>query len=169
MAEWSKAPDSRAILPEHSGPQLWAWVRIPLLTKTILPSLTCSRTTGTQGKQAYNLLVGNRQQQRMDRRWRKSYGPNIFSSPAVRSHMPSSSSGVPHAHNDLFSLSPQISEWAVVKSGINEPEAWFTPVLVQLYRIVFKLGESLLSSKEWGFSLSEEISSAYFIVLQTSN
>ena len=37
MAEWSKAPDSRTI-PfqlswwEHSGPQMWAWVRIPLLT-----------------------------------------------------------------------------------------------------------------------------------------
>ena len=33
MAERSKAPDSRAILPEHSGPHLWAWVRIPLLTR----------------------------------------------------------------------------------------------------------------------------------------
>ena len=37
MAEWSKAPDSR-IVPspnrwwEHSGPRMWAWVRIPLLT-----------------------------------------------------------------------------------------------------------------------------------------
>jgi hypothetical protein len=34
MAEWSKAPDSRGILPEHSGPRMWAWVRTPLLTKT---------------------------------------------------------------------------------------------------------------------------------------
>ena len=37
MAEWSKAPDSRDILlvhdePERSGPRMWAWVRIPLLT-----------------------------------------------------------------------------------------------------------------------------------------
>ena len=36
MAERSKAPDSRAILPEHSGPHLWAWVRIPLLTNHVL-------------------------------------------------------------------------------------------------------------------------------------
>ena len=38
MAEWSKAPDSRSILPvvngvECSGPRMWAWVRIPLLAK----------------------------------------------------------------------------------------------------------------------------------------
>ena len=37
MAERSKAPDSRVTsLPlttkEHSGPRMWAWVRIPLLT-----------------------------------------------------------------------------------------------------------------------------------------
>ena len=36
MAERSKAPDSRAILPEYSGPHLWAWVRIPLLTNNLL-------------------------------------------------------------------------------------------------------------------------------------
>ena len=41
MAERSKAPDSRAILfrslrAEHSGPRMWAWVRIPLLTITFL-------------------------------------------------------------------------------------------------------------------------------------
>ena len=34
VAERSKAPDSREILPEHSGPLLWAWVRIPPPTKT---------------------------------------------------------------------------------------------------------------------------------------
>ena len=36
MAERSKAPDSRAVLfvlTERSGPRMWAWVRIPLLTK----------------------------------------------------------------------------------------------------------------------------------------
>ena len=33
MAEWSKAPDSRVNLHwECSGPRMWAWVRIPLLT-----------------------------------------------------------------------------------------------------------------------------------------
>ena len=37
MAEWSKAPDSRCHLlvhheTERSGPRMWAWVRIPLLT-----------------------------------------------------------------------------------------------------------------------------------------
>lgn len=38
MAEWSKAPDSR-YMPclkkqqfEYSGPRMWAWVQIPLLT-----------------------------------------------------------------------------------------------------------------------------------------
>ena len=41
MAERSKAPDSRSCVPsavnadwEPSGPRMWAWVRIPLLTKT---------------------------------------------------------------------------------------------------------------------------------------
>ena len=39
MAEWSKAPDSSVSLPEYrhiepSGPRMWAWVRIPLLTET---------------------------------------------------------------------------------------------------------------------------------------
>ena len=38
MAEWSKAPDSRVNLTtlsvvECSGPRMWAWVQIPLLTK----------------------------------------------------------------------------------------------------------------------------------------
>ena len=38
MAEWSKAPDSRFIpfsclMSEFSGPRMWAWVRIPLLTQ----------------------------------------------------------------------------------------------------------------------------------------
>ena len=38
MAEWSKAPDSSVSLPEYghiepSGPRMWAWVRIPLLTE----------------------------------------------------------------------------------------------------------------------------------------
>ena len=38
VAEWSKAPDSRAILPlteenEHSGPRMRAWVQIPPLTR----------------------------------------------------------------------------------------------------------------------------------------
>ena len=40
MAERSKAPDSRAKTlsnTEHSGPRMWAWVRIPLLTP-LLPS-----------------------------------------------------------------------------------------------------------------------------------
>ena len=37
MAEWSnsKAPDSRIScrrMMEHSGPRMWAWVQIPLLT-----------------------------------------------------------------------------------------------------------------------------------------
>ena len=41
MAERSKAPDSRVTsLPlktkEHSGPRMWAWVRIPLLTKVFI-------------------------------------------------------------------------------------------------------------------------------------
>ena len=40
MAERSKAPDSRVTsLPlttkEHSGPRMWAWVRIPLLTELL--------------------------------------------------------------------------------------------------------------------------------------
>ena len=45
MAEWSKAPDSSDSLPVnagisgHSGPRMWAWVRIPLLT--IVFSLKC--------------------------------------------------------------------------------------------------------------------------------
>ncbi len=40
MAEWSKAPDSRsyglayAMSNGYSGPRMWAWVRIPLLTHT---------------------------------------------------------------------------------------------------------------------------------------
>ena len=41
MAERSKAPDSRAqlfVLTERSGPRMWAWVRIPLLTKTFFLS-----------------------------------------------------------------------------------------------------------------------------------
>ena len=38
MAERSKAPDSRVTVSshdcrEHSGPRMWAWVRIPLLTR----------------------------------------------------------------------------------------------------------------------------------------
>ena len=38
VAEWSKAPDSSVSLPEYrhiepSGPRMWAWVRIPLLTE----------------------------------------------------------------------------------------------------------------------------------------
>ena len=39
MAEWSKAPDSRyntfciQNCRENSGPLMWAWVRIPLLTQ----------------------------------------------------------------------------------------------------------------------------------------
>ena len=40
MAERSKAPDSRGetlSITEHSGPQMWAWVRIPLLTLFIAP------------------------------------------------------------------------------------------------------------------------------------
>ena len=52
MAERSKAPDSRDITlsnMEHSGPRMWAWVRIPLLTllftDTIFPTffLLCAR------------------------------------------------------------------------------------------------------------------------------
>ena len=39
MAEWSKAPDSRVksstCTSEHSGPRMWAWVQIPLLTTFI--------------------------------------------------------------------------------------------------------------------------------------
>ena len=42
MAEWSKAPDSRELSSafksgECSGPRMWAWVRIPLLTHTFWP------------------------------------------------------------------------------------------------------------------------------------
>ena len=33
VAEWSKAPDS------SSGPRMWAWVQIPLLTKNFCPPL----------------------------------------------------------------------------------------------------------------------------------
>ena len=39
MAERSKAPDSRGetlSISEHSGPRMWAWVRIPLLTPIFL-------------------------------------------------------------------------------------------------------------------------------------
>ena len=41
VAEWSKAPDSRANLAckagsEPSGPHMWAWVRIPPLTEFLL-------------------------------------------------------------------------------------------------------------------------------------
>ena len=41
MAEWSKAPDSRLYLAplsgaECSGPRMWAWVQIPLLTRIFL-------------------------------------------------------------------------------------------------------------------------------------
>ena len=42
MAERSKAPDSRGetlSITEHSGPRMWAWVRIPLLTPLLLSSL----------------------------------------------------------------------------------------------------------------------------------
>ena len=41
MAERSKAPDSRYIIlalfyrVEYSGPRMWAWVQIPLLTKIL--------------------------------------------------------------------------------------------------------------------------------------
>ena len=41
MAEWSKAPDSSFIASvvnicwENSGPQMWAWVQIPLLTSIL--------------------------------------------------------------------------------------------------------------------------------------
>ena len=45
VAEWSKAPDSRANLAryagsEPSGPRMWAWVRIPPLTLFFFFSLT---------------------------------------------------------------------------------------------------------------------------------
>ena len=45
MAEWSKAPDSRMWSFHHhsgwglSGPHMWAWVRIPLLTHLFLTFL----------------------------------------------------------------------------------------------------------------------------------
>lgn len=42
MAERSKAPDSRGETlssTEHSGPRMWAWVRIPLLTPLLLSYL----------------------------------------------------------------------------------------------------------------------------------
>ena len=42
MAERSKAPDSRGetlSITEHSGPRMWAWVRIPLLTPLLLSYL----------------------------------------------------------------------------------------------------------------------------------
>ena len=44
LAEWSKAPDSSVSLPEYghiepSGPRMWAWVRIPHLTKTFVGKL----------------------------------------------------------------------------------------------------------------------------------
>ena len=42
MAEWSKAPDSSSrsllgLIVAHgrSGPRMWAWVRIPLLTELL--------------------------------------------------------------------------------------------------------------------------------------
>ena len=46
MAEWSKAPDSsvKAYLRKYvsgvecSGPRMWAWVRIPLLTQELFLS-----------------------------------------------------------------------------------------------------------------------------------
>ena len=48
MAEWSKAPDSsvQTYLREYvsgvgfSGPRMWAWVRIPLLTQELFRSLS---------------------------------------------------------------------------------------------------------------------------------
>ena len=43
MAEWSKAPDSSVTTwpasEGHSGPRLWAWVQIPLLTRRFLVAL----------------------------------------------------------------------------------------------------------------------------------
>ena len=48
MAEWSKAPDSRFIpfsclMSEFSGPRMWAWVRIPLLTQFCLFTFVVSQ------------------------------------------------------------------------------------------------------------------------------
>ena len=53
MAEWSKAPDSRIISllrygVECSGPRMWAWVRIPLLTTFI--RLKCNLVTARNAR-----------------------------------------------------------------------------------------------------------------------
>ena len=48
MAERSKAPDSSLELPsergtENSGPRMWAWVRIPLLTHIFADNIEVCR------------------------------------------------------------------------------------------------------------------------------
>ena len=59
MAERSKAPDSRVTsLPlttkEHSGPRMWAWVRIPLLTRFCHPLSITERKFGLSKRQLQN-------------------------------------------------------------------------------------------------------------------
>ena len=56
MAERSKAPDSRVTsLPlktkEHSGPRMWAWVRIPLLTRIFVGYPVQIHTSGDHNEQ----------------------------------------------------------------------------------------------------------------------
>ena len=56
MAERSKAPDSRVkSLPtttrEHSGPRMWAWVRIPLLTERFKGNQVNTQVTGVKSEE----------------------------------------------------------------------------------------------------------------------
>ena len=70
MAEWSKAPDSRISSfsyssgLEYSGPLMWAWVRIPLLTQffhfsPFMEPNTKKITASAGNRTPINCLEGN--------------------------------------------------------------------------------------------------------------
>ena len=70
MAEWSKAPDSRIASfsyssgLEYSGPLMWAWVRIPLLTQffhfsPFMEPNTKKITASAGNRTPINCLEGN--------------------------------------------------------------------------------------------------------------
>ena len=70
MAEWSKAPDSRIASfsyssgLEYSGPLMWAWVRIPLLTQffhfsPFMEPNTKKITVSAGNRTPINCLEGN--------------------------------------------------------------------------------------------------------------
>ena len=62
MAERSKAPDSRGetlSISEHSGPRMWAWVRIPLLTPIFLKVVVPFSFYCPAGKFCWMVIDGN--------------------------------------------------------------------------------------------------------------